>query len=726
MDDLFSFILKQSTSQSLLFHTSNINDKLEKERITSVYYARSYYYLIYIQFFLDSEIGALPFGDLIRDILIDPNVYLSPPDYSSAQIFPITLKRFHTDPLPVADYLLNLLNQHKSPYIPNLKIYLPKNFIAFCNFPALYSYFTDPELNKCAYEFLKNLISLSELGCEDSPRQKKNGATNFTMPKLKMNSSLSTSELSKIAETHFPEDSPLLPISKRYSLSMAQIVYNFVLSYLLSSFSFTDILWHRVNEKIGKMVFLDYTQALNAIKVSIKESSPLLPVYVYQILYDLNQIDQQVALDIVYDFLMITFQLWQKHDGEGLTFTCNSTILRVLATQYPPYSKKIYTNEVLNVIYGRNREKRNSIKIRDIGVLESFLYNNSRISVLPSYINSCGFGNLFLCVSYFDLIIYSQCFCDNSPKMVFQQRLQTILNEQYPKSDKRRFYPFGLNYYPNWSSKGNDIESPFFGKYLNILKNGETNEGNDVKKKLINQFNAFEVLIEKKRNLQIAKDLNSSLDRLRKNAFSFVLSCFFKDRRYTQMSDVFHQSIKYSNCFHNPSSLFLQLFQSLLNVFSLPDNYISKRLRSSFILYQEKISKEDWELYNDYNGNKYLFQLASMLTTPRIGHSLGDAFRLFNYLFKQCFIVSDYYKSESVNFTSMITFIVKVSRYEFFLDIFIFFSMIIFTNQEIVEKIDLDIIHNWEKFFCGFRSNEPLFQDILNDDQLSRFVREQM
>ena len=114
-----------------------------------------------------------------------------------------------------------------------------------------------------------------------------------------------------------------------------------------------------------------------------------------------------------------------------------------------------------------------------------------------------------------------------------------------------------------------------------------------------------------------------------------------------------------------------------------------------------------------------------MLTTPRIGRSFGDAFRLFNFLFSQCFTVSDYYSSENFTFSEMISFIVKVSRYDFFLDVFIIFSIFIFTNQEIVEKINLKIIHNWETFFDGIRSNEQLFQMIVKDDQVNKFINDQ-
>lgn len=728
MSDLFSYLLQESTHNSLLFNTSNINDQLSKERSTSVYYARSYYYLIYIQFFQDPELEKFSVFELARDIMLDPTVYLTSPDYSTAQIFPITLKRFHADPLPVADYLLNLLIKNKRIFVPSLKIEIPKNFIAFCNFPALYGFFTDPELNDCAYEFLKNLISLSELGCEESsPRRKKRGSQNLKMPSLKMNSSLSTSELNRIANLPLYEDSPLIPKTNRYSQSMAQIIYNFVFSFLLSSFSFTDILWHKVNEKIGKMVFLEYSQALNAIKESIKESSSLLPEKVYLILKELKEIDPKLTIDIVYDFLMVTFQFWQKQDGEGLTFTCNSTVFRVLETQHPQFSKKIYNNEILNVIYGQNHERGNATRYRDIEVLNSFLYGKSHISLLPDYFNYCSFGNFFLVVSYIDLIIYSRCFCDssdNSPKMAFQQKLQIILNDRYPKLDKKRFSPYSIIYYPTLKPQTKEIESPFFEKYFGILKKDDF-DFSDKKSKLTCNLDLYENLIEKKRNLNLANDFNLTLDRLRKNAFSYVMSCFLKKRHYYKLNEIFRLSLKLSSYLYNPSSLFLQILQSFLNNFILDESFISKKLRSAFVYCQEKIIKEEWESINTYKGNTYLFNIAAMLTTPRIGRSFGDAFRLFNFLFSQCFIVSDYYSSENFTFSEMISFIVKVSRYDFFLDVFIIFSIFIFTNQEIVEKINLKIIHNWETFFDGIRSNEQLFQMIVKDDQVNKFINDQ-
>lgn len=750
MENVFSQLLHKQTSAFIKSISYNVDNQLRKEQMTSICYARSYYYLLYLSFFQDPELLTFTLKELLHDIMLTPNVYLTNPDSATAQIFPKSLKKLHSMPEMFAKNLLNALLKNQRIEITGIKGYLPKNYLSYCTFPALYGFFTSKKLCDCVEAFLIQLLKSSSFSSKPIPkspetREKNHSASSFTMPNLKLTTSSSSSSLTPKKSNPQLYDSPLSSQSLHLSSSSeTQTIYRFILAFLFSAFSFTDVLWHNLSQKIGKKIYTNYDEVLNALKASIRETAPLFPMSIYRVLLKLVEINQKLAVDIFYDYLMITFQIYQTQNDEGLFFTCKKVVYDVLSVdassskESNPNYQKIYYNSTLNNKVNVTTENNSNVH-RDFELLNSLLVPLSSIkkgiSLCPNYLKSCGFSNISIYVSYLDFVFFTQYFYgnvtninanENDQEYKHQEKLHRVINDfQTRMSDQhelKKFYPYCILYYPTFlteNQKKIEIEAPFCQKYVDYLNQADEFAQNEaMKKKLNEKFDRVESFIEKQRNLNLAYDLNTTLNRLRLNSFTYLMTNFLNKhcKSFKTVQEAFNTTIEFSTFSNDSSSLFLPLFQCCLNKYHFSHSLIPNHMRNLFSQFQENVNNHEWELINSFRGNRYLFELTSMLTNPTIGRLMGDSMKIFTFLFQQCSVINDNIQDLSISLPQMILFIVKVSQYRPFLDVFIFFSKLIFTDGRIEKKIDPEIVKLWNVFFqsiwLGIKASDVLIEDV--------------
>ncbi|OHT01901.1 hypothetical protein TRFO_31195 [Tritrichomonas foetus] len=650
---------------------SIVKHKLSTFQRGSIYYSRSFYLLTYLSFFKEGEFDHIPLSDVINDIMLDIGVLPSFPDGFTAQVFTKVLKKLHSDPKSYVEKLI-------------AKIFtMPMNYFAFCSFPSLFGFFTTAQLTKCAGDFILELIRRERTG---------------------------------------------------------KVLFNFVLSFMLSSFSFIDAFWLSLHRKIGQKSHMKIEEANHEMAETIKNCMPLISEPVYKAIRELTRKNKRIAIDVIYNFLAVTFKIWYNQSGEGLTFACGDVIRNAL---------------LMN---------------NDINILRSFLYRKKgQISTIPEYFRSCGFRNIFLCFSSIDFVYFSKCFVDN----------KLFLSNDYFSNTENRFWPYIIDYYPSIKVEKSKIESPLFYDYVSEIfaftnqnkiaqdgteqiitnKNHNKAHGNQLNVKVTsskekennssieksNFLNIFksevetnadnviskimkaEKIIELQRNLLTAENIHSSLSRIRNNAFSYSISCFIKNKHFCSFDRIFHECSTITNMALFTRSLFEPLYQCCLNNLDLPKHITPPDIKLMFSTFQEEMNNKDWMKVHNYKGNKFAFEIASFLNRRKI-ESLGDSFKMLNYIFHLISVTDDYFCDSAYTWVDIMNFVIKVSHYDFLLETFLIFEKIIFTKEEVTKRFKEKEVDNWKLFFqtmwSGIITNDEMFHKILKFDPLQKIEQQ--
>ena len=666
----------QSISNTLKCLSSETKNELAIKQRGSIYYARSYYYFIYFSFFKNSnsEILNLSIKEIIHNFMFDIEVIPSFPDGLNAQIFVSELRQFHSHPKKYSKILLKNIFSYG----------FPKEYFCLCTFPSLFGYFIIPELVDCAYIFVIELIS---------------------------------------------------------NKTPSYILSNIILAMLLSSYSFTDALWLSIHSLVGNKRHMTTKEMRDLIAITIKKVAPLLPIYVYQTLQESHKHCKKSALEAVYKYLAITFKLWYNGTGEGKTFSCGDVLKDALIKNYDPK------------------------------ILKSFLYRKcGKVPVYPNYYSSCKIRNFSLCFSSRDFELFSKCFMVNT---------QIDFSMNFNSSYENEYWPYLINYFPKFDfhlkafPDSSLLSSLFDSSLTGMINNDISDDQVRAIQKFKKNIQQSEKLINQKFNLKIAIDISNTLKKLKNSAFSYLFSSLIQYNKINDLETAFHTALSISQfAIHSNNELFFLIFQCCLNkltfndclhpiqknshcqrrkslapsinksyslesftppspntiqiipdipnsIAKVPPTIIPPKIKKLFSKFQEEIQFEVWNKFHYFRGNKFIFELATLLTRRQITH-IGAAFEIMNFIFNIIATIENYYNDSSFSWVDIMSFILKVSHYESLFEIFVIFEKIIFKSDLIIQKLDPDIVEKWKLFFktmwANLITNDELFHGTMTLD----------
>jgi hypothetical protein len=479
-------------------------------------------------------------------------------------------------------------------------------------------------------------------------------------------------------------------------------VYYLSLSFLLSSFSFSDAIWTNVNDELSGRVQISDHLIANALIHATCRCLPLLSHPVHILICELGSHWPQLLESVITKFLQIGFRLWWNRSREGITFQHGAAILD-------------YFNRIMD-------------GSAPFDIAAPFSSTIGRCAVLPSFTGYCRLSSEALIFGACDLHLLVSAFRPIAKEIQMFDTFEQLAED----AACDRFRPLSLALFSTWPERvpkypslfpvpdaseypleivplfeeayrqSAKIDSPEFRRY-SLKKDFGT-----LREMAVDQEIAFTF----KDQLSLAEGIGTSLRRLRGLVFDEYTSLHLKWRPGEKLDDVAARFLAGSSETKNLaiSALLHALSDGSSKSLALPAGLVERWTSLSRSLFQNV-----WTEVSEIGRKRFVMALLPQLSLRPV-LSPAQKFQVFTHAFATIRTVCNYYAPREVHgiLPAIVRAVVISADPTRVFQVFLHFEKVVFRDPEFLRHLNAGALSDWNNFFQVMWAACALQQPLLN------------